>query len=263
MTTISDVLARLAVIIEWAKANNSPLGYFAVVYRLMTEAVQNGITNNTFEDGPRMERLDVVFAQRYFDAFDAWQAGKPTTRSWDQAFRAAENGDLTVLQHILLGINAHIDLDLGIAAGQTNPGEKINDLERDFNRINDVIAGLVNPVQDRLAQIFPILWLVDKVLSNHDERLSNKLIGLGRDGAWTVATTIARLSNDMHPRAIDTLDLGVAAVAKPIAAPPGKWLRAGLRMVRWGEWGSVAQKIEKLQGRMVWMDELSGLVNPR
>ena len=74
-TSISDVLARLKTIIEWARANNSPLGYFPVVYHLMTEAVQRGIETGVFDDSPRMEKLDVVFAQRYFDAFDAWQAG--------------------------------------------------------------------------------------------------------------------------------------------------------------------------------------------
>ncbi|MEQ1744234.1 MAG: DUF5995 family protein [Saprospiraceae bacterium] len=264
MNTISDVLARLTAIIEWAKANNSPLGYFAVVYHLMTEAVQSGIKNGTFEDGPRMERLDVFFAQRYFDAFDAWQAGQPTTRSWEQAFRAADKANLTVLQHILLGINAHIDLDLGVAAGQTNPGEKILDLERDFNRINEVIAGLVNPVQDRLSQVCPLLWVVDKVLSDRDEHLSNKLIGLGRESAWTVATSIAYLDDGLHVHAIERLDTGVATLAQPIASPPSKWLRAGMRLVRLSEWGSVTQKIEKLQGRLLWTDELEGLLlSPR
>jgi len=259
MTTISDVLERLEGIIEWAKANNSPLGYFPVVYHLMTEAVQQGVQAGAFEDGARMERLDVVFAQRYFDAFDAWQAGKPTTLAWHKAFSATQNNDFIVLQHILLGINAHIELDLGIAAGLVCPGEQIRDMERDFNQINTIIGSLVDPVQERLAQIFPLLWVVDKLFSKSDEHLADRLIGLGRSGAWAVAMTIANISEQLRLHAIEELDAGVAALATPIAAPPGKWLRAGLRVVRSGEWGSVSDKIEKLQGKMLWTDELLNL----
>jgi len=256
MRNISDVLARLEGIIEWAKTNNSPLGYFPVVYHLMTEAVQRGIQTGAFEDGARMERLDVVFAQRYFDAFDAWQAGKPVSLAWRQAFEPAQNDNLIVLQHILLGINAHIELDLGIAAGMICPGEQIRDLERDFKQINAIIAGLVDPMQDRLIQIFPLLWVMDKLFSKSDEHLANRLMSVGRTGAWAVATTIANLGEQLRPLAIETLDKGVSEMAKPIAAPPARWLKAGLRVVRWSEWGGVVEKIEKLQGRMMWSDDL-------
>lgn len=256
MTTISDVLARLEDIIEWAKANNSPMGYFPVVYHLMTEAVQHGIRTGAFDDGERMEHLDVVFAKRYFEAFDAWHAGKPTTQAWKTAFEAAQNDRLIVLQHILLGINAHIELDLGIAAGQVCPGEQIRDLEQDFNKINTVIAGLVDPMQVRLTQIFPLLWVVDRFFGKRDEHFANHLIGLGRTGAWTVATTIAGLDQELHPQVIDEVDNGVAKIAKPIAAPPDRLLKAGVGLIRWGEWGHVSDKIEKLRGRMHWKDDL-------
>lgn len=240
---------------EWAKANNSPLGYFPVVYHLMTQAVQQGIQTGLFDDGPRMERLDILFAQRYFAAFDAWQAGLPTTLSWAQAFEAASSDNITVLQHVLLGINAHISLDLGIAAAQTCPGAEIQDLHTDFDRINGIIADLVNPMQDRLAQIFPLLWIADRLFRTHDERLANALIGLSRTGAWTVATTVALLTEHQQRTAISELDKGVAALSGPIAAPRSRLLPTVLRMVRWGELGSVAQKIEKLEGRMQWTPE--------
>ncbi len=259
LTSISDVLARLETIIEWAKANNSPLGYFPVVYHLMTETVQRGIETGVFDDGPRMEKLDVVFAQRYFDAFDAWQAGRPTTLSWQCAFEATQNPNLTVLQHILLGINAHIDLDLGIAAAQTNPGASIYQHQGDFDRINTIIASLVDPVQDRLTKIFPVLWVIDYALSARDEHLANKIIHFGRTGAWSVATTLAPLEGDLHAAAVHTLDRGVAALARPIFQPPGRLLPVGLQLVRWGEFGTVRQKLEKLQGRLHWTDGFQSL----
>jgi hypothetical protein len=41
-----------------------------------------------------------------------------------------------------MGINTHINLDLAIAAALTSPGTAIYSLEKDFNKINDVISSL-------------------------------------------------------------------------------------------------------------------------
>jgi hypothetical protein len=246
LSTISDVLTRLEGIIEWAKTSNSPLGYFAVVYHITTAGVKHGIDKGIFDDCARMERLDVVFAERYFEAFDAWQAGRPVTKAWEAAFRAAENPHCTVLQHIVLGMNAHINLDLGIAAAQTAPGSSIAEVKEDFYRINDIIAGLVDEVQDRLAAIFPVFGLLDRALRSRDERMANLTIRYARSGAWTAATTLATLEQQEHERIIRELDAGVWVLASRIQTP-GSWLTPALRVVRWGETGSVRRKIEKLQ----------------
>lgn len=79
--SIEHVLARLDGIVDWARSAESPAGYFAALYRRVTHEVKLGIEAGFFSDGPRMEHLDVVFAQRYLDAFDAWRAGAPPTRA--------------------------------------------------------------------------------------------------------------------------------------------------------------------------------------
>ena len=45
-----------------------------------------------------------------------------------------------ILQHLLLGINAHINLDLGIAAVETSPGNQLAPLKNDFDMINKLLA---------------------------------------------------------------------------------------------------------------------------
>jgi hypothetical protein len=246
MNTISDVLDRLDTIINWARENNSPAGYFAVVYHQMTKSVQKGIADGVFDDGPRMERLDVVFAQRYFDAFDAWRANQQPTEAWQAAFDAIDKKPLSVLQHILLGINAHIDLDLGIAAAQIQPGPSIWEIEADFNRINQIIENLVDPVQDSLGNVFPLFRFFDWLLRRHDERIANRLIGLGRFGAWKVATSLAALDDQRQKEAIRYLDQGVALLANPIKRP-GRFLTPTFQFVYWGELGTVQQKIDKIR----------------
>ncbi|MBV6442566.1 MAG: hypothetical protein EPGJADBJ_04284 [Saprospiraceae bacterium] len=246
MQSISEVITRLEQIVEWAKEQQSPLGYFAAVYLKMTLAVRDGIEKGLFENGSRMEQLDVRFAGRYFEAFDAWQAGQPCTQSWKTAFEAAKQGNLTVLQHILLGINAHINLDLGIAAAQTRSGDAILGLRRDFDRINDIIAALTDRVQERLADIWLPFGLFDYLLRTEDEGWVHFSIRVARGAAWKAAAALAFARQSETEKAlIRDLDHAVALFASKISAP-GFWINIGLRSMRRGEKGSAREKIETL-----------------
>src|SRR5690606_13776650 len=109
---IKEVLTALDLIIADCRQHNSRMGYFAVLYKKMTEGVRVGLSQNYFDDGARMEKLDVVFANRYLNAYHQYRHGQPSTHSWAEAFNAAQRSDLIVVQHLLLGINAHINLDL-------------------------------------------------------------------------------------------------------------------------------------------------------
>ena len=123
--TIDEVIAQLDEVIDRARREGSRVGYFPALYRKVTVAVKEGIAAGRFEDGQRMERLDVVFANRYLEAMAAWRAGEPPTRSWQLSFEAAGRWWPIVLQHLLLGMNAHINLDLGVAAARTAPGAEL------------------------------------------------------------------------------------------------------------------------------------------
>ena len=132
-TTLDEVIAQLDAIISTSKQQSSRLGYFACLYRKMTMAVKQGITDHLFQDGPRMEKLDVIFANRYLTAYNTFTQNKSVTQAWQVAFEATAKNDYIALQHLLLGINAHINLDLGIAAAEASEGTDINALEKDFN----------------------------------------------------------------------------------------------------------------------------------
>ncbi|MDZ4705637.1 MAG: DUF5995 family protein [Saprospiraceae bacterium] len=152
---IDQVLERLDYIIETSLNDQDPHGAFAALYRRVTAAVKDGIAVGQFDDGPRMERLDVVFANRYLDAWEARKAGKPVTEAWASVFETAGQGRKLLLQHLLLGMNAHINLDLGVAAATVCPGAAITGLHDDFNRINDLLAQMVDTVQDNLRSVSP------------------------------------------------------------------------------------------------------------
>src|ERR1700752_5430589 len=83
--TLDGVVSALDSVVDWSIATSSRLGYFAALYKRITIAVGVAVGEGAFEDGPRMERLDVAFASRYLAAlnghFHPGRFPKPT-RSW-------------------------------------------------------------------------------------------------------------------------------------------------------------------------------------
>lgn len=57
---IDEVISALDQIVAESEQNNDPAGYFAALYRKVTIKVKEGIASGYFDDGPRMEQLDVV-----------------------------------------------------------------------------------------------------------------------------------------------------------------------------------------------------------
>ena len=70
--TIDDVLRNIDEVIDWAIKTESHIGYFAALYKRTTVAIRQAINEGVFDDGRRMEQLDVVFATRYFNALNAY-----------------------------------------------------------------------------------------------------------------------------------------------------------------------------------------------
>lgn len=220
--TIDEVVDHLDTILADALRRGSRHGYFAALYNRVTRAVRAGIHAGRFDDGARMERLDVVFANRYIDAYARHQRGEAPTLSWHAAFAAANRTDLSVLQHLLLGMNAHINLDLGIAAATIAPGPALQALQPDFNHINDVLASLLPTVEAQLRQISPSLDVLAGVahdLNRIDERLGNFSIEKARDGAWRFARRLARLDTLARGLDIAARDTVTAAIGVKLQAP--------------------------------------------
>src|SRR6201996_7134716 len=134
--TIDEVIAQLETIIANSIASNSRAGYFAALYYKVTCRVKQGIQTGEFENGPRMEQFDVTFANRYLAAYEQWINKKPiTSLSWKIAFDELEKPTVLVLQHLLLGMNAHINLDLGVAVVElaTAQNQPLEAMHNDFN----------------------------------------------------------------------------------------------------------------------------------
>ncbi len=245
--SIEQVISKLDEIIEESKERQSPMGYFPALYKKVTENVRDGIREKYFEDNDRMEELDVVFANRYLAAYNAYQSQEKCSKCWELAFEATKSRKLIVLQHLFLGMNAHINLDLGVAAAQVAPGKKLISLEGDFMKINEVLASLVNGVQNELAQIWPLMKFLDRVAGKLDEGLADFSMEIARDGAWKVASEAADLSGNDLQQYINMKDQKVDQFGN-LVSNPGWLLRKLVWLIRSMERGTVSKKIRILDG---------------
>jgi len=245
ITTIDDVLKSLDKIIFQSVTQNDTCGYFAALYRQVTFEIKQEIENNYFDDGARMKRLDVVFAKRYIDAWHAWQNGQNVSQSWDAAFRFSEKQSPVVLQHLLMGMHAHINFDLGIAAAEISRNSDIQLLKNDFFRINNILSMQVNRVQNNLSSIWPFL---KKILAR-TEKLDNHLVDfsmeLARDGAWKFAENLWKTPIEKWEECIYERDSIIAAKSE-IVTNPKIWIKIVFWIIRLSERGSVPVKINYL-----------------
>lgn len=241
--TIDNVIAQLEAIIKESIATNNRIGYFAALYHRVTVRIKEGIANKEFDDNERMEVFDVLFAQRYLDAWAAWKQGKQPTASWKIAFEAAERKKDIVLQHLLLGMNAHINLDLGIATVATMDGSNIEGIKNDFDKINSILASLVNKVEDCLVKVNPLMKLLSLHRFNFDELLVQFSIDLARKGAWDFATTLCGKTGADYNTCITSRDAKIAELAVNLAKPDSWLLRFTVRLIYWYEKKNVAKNI--------------------
>jgi Family of unknown function (DUF5995) len=162
------------------------------------------------------------------------------------AFEACDAWWPIVLQHLLMGMNAHINLDLGIAAAQTSPGSELASLKGDFMRINEILASLVDEVQEELADVWPLLRILDWVGGRTDEAVVHFSMERARDAAWAVAQDLARREATEWSGAIAALDNQVAELGR-LVRHPGPILGAATRLIRLGELRSVRRIINVLR----------------
>lgn len=246
LNDIDHVIARLDEIVDWAIREPNRIGYFAAMYRKVTVAVRDAIVAGEFDDGPRMARFDRIFAERFIDAFDTWRAGRQPTESWAVAFDSVERRRLLIVQHLLLGMNAHINLDLGIAAANVAPGDQITSLQGDFDRINSVLAGLVDGFEADVGALSPWIGWLDRIGGRAEEHVVRFSIDVARDEAWRFAGELAPLAPIDQAKAIARVDRTTAHLGRVIRRP-GLFLPLGLLLIRSRESNDIAEVINHLR----------------
>ena len=144
----------------------------------------------------------------------------------------------------MAGINAHINLDLGIAAAETAPGAALPTLRRDFDRINEILALLIADIGREVASVSPWIGLLDRIGGRQDDEVVRFSIEAARTAAWRFAVELAPLERDHWSGPIGAHDASVARLARVVLHPG--LLSAGLFLIRARESNDVRHNIEVL-----------------
>ena len=244
--TIDEVLIALDQIVADSVSSDNYLCLFALVYRDTTAEIKAAIEAKKFEDPDRMEKMDVIFANLYIQAYRDYAKGLTVSESWKSAFKSAKS-NLAIVQHIMLGMNAHINLDLSVAAASVVSGAKILDLKHDFMVVNEILASLTNKMQRGLGKVSLMMKLLDIFGYQKDEKIINFSIARARDFAWQNTMELALTAENMKKARVAEIDKNVAALSRHLKEPPGRLLPLLLKGISLFEQKDPAKIIEKMK----------------
>lgn len=193
-----DALARMDVLAEAWRETSDGRGTFLACYRLMTGSMISAVVERDFDDPAWVDLLLVRFAEYYFDALAAYEHDPSVApAAWQLAHDSCRERRWE-LQRLLLGINAHINVDLpltveellapeweGLSAAQREARR------RDYLAVNGIIAATVDAVQDTVLEpAVPILALADVLLGPAEEFLMSRMLEQWRESAWENAVAL-------------------------------------------------------------------------
>ncbi|KAA0120474.1 hypothetical protein CIW51_03055 [Mycolicibacterium sp. P9-22] len=231
--TIDDVLRNIDVVLDWSIAVGSKIGYFAALYKRVTLAIREAIIAGVFDDGARMERMDVEFARRYFDALNAYfqpDGNRGPTLPWEVAFVGGKHDRATMLQHMLAGLNAHITFDLAPATLLAAPGQPLSPLEADFNRVNALLCSQIPGMLDKVETVSPAVIWMRRLVPSEIFILQHMLTKLRRS-AW-LSAVFAAMNPDRVTEQVVNQAAWTAAIGAWYLDPPASAFGVFPRLVK-------------------------------
>ena len=189
---IEAVVERMTAIAGSLPAEDG-VARFNDLYLATTRQLLEETRADVFEDGAFLARLDVVFAELYFEAVDADAARVAPARAWAPLFDARRRPRVAAIQFALAGMNAHINHDLAVALVETfrdlgvEP-QRDSPQHRDYLRVNQILERVEERVKERFAT--GLVGVADEALGRLDDVLAMWKVARARDSAWAHAETI-------------------------------------------------------------------------
>ena len=193
-SSIEEVLDVMGAI-DGALLPSDGLWWFNHLYLRVTLGVGTAMSTATaFGDPAFLQRLDVVFANLYFDALAAAE-GDPGAAppAWRPLLGARLTPHLHPLQFALAGMDAHINRDLpwGIVTvfeqfgGSPSPSDVRHD---DFLRVNGILEGVEQQIKNEF--VTGAVATIDALSAPLDDHLAMWNVRAARDAAWTNAEVL-------------------------------------------------------------------------
>lgn len=169
---------------------------FAFTYLLTTEEYRRAVEDpNFFTDNAFVNHQDAVFADYYFEQFDAFRAGDlaKVSPAWRIAFQSAQEERVTGTGNVFLGMNAHVNRDLPFvleAIGLVKPDGTSR--KPDHDRVNAFLNATNKYLLTEAAKVLdPTLDDGDVPGISADNSTVVQALVLWREQAWHNAERLA------------------------------------------------------------------------
>jgi hypothetical protein len=200
---IEDVVDRMTAI-DAALPPADGISCFNKLYLEVTKGVLSAVGQTTFADPAFLTTLDVAFANLFFAALTAFEAGSPDTpRAWSPLFEARSSSVIAPIQFALAGMNAHINRDLPVAladifAAAGGAPDKGSARYADFEMVNGLLA--VTEKQVKALYLDALARRLDGDFHGVDDVVATWSVAAARQAAWTNGEVLWRL------RSIDSIE---------------------------------------------------------
>jgi hypothetical protein len=184
-----------------ARRDRSPLpdgvACFNGMYLCVTEAVRAELPN--FENPAFVERLDVLFAEFYLQAYEAAAAEAWISEAWAPLFARRRDPKIIPLQFAITGMNAHINNDLAHALVLTWKEQDLGPAgdtpeRRDYDKVNAILQDVETQIKVPLSD--ELIVQVDALFGKTDDFLALWSIRRARQLAWEQARIMRDLTGD-------------------------------------------------------------------
>lgn len=206
--SIDQVLERMDGI-DAALPSTDGVAVFNRMYREVTRLVERAAEKQEFQSGDFLVRLDVHFANLFFDAYAADAAGTKIARAWRPLFEQRDRPRTHPIQFALAGMNAHISHDLphAVVATCRERGASPEDdtpQHADFTETNRLLGEASGEIKSWFHT--GIVATLDDLGGKVDDGLEMWGIHVARAGAWVVSQTLWGLSD--NPVLLDVFNRG-------------------------------------------------------
>jgi len=197
VSSVGEAIARMEFIAA-STSSGDGLACFNRMYLEVTTEVGRRIGQGFFTDPDFMTRLDVTFANLYFDAADAARQSETVPLAWRPLIEERANIKIEPIQFALAGMNAHIN---------TEPQAGTH--HADYQRVDRLLDAAEQSVRQSFESAAE--RAVDQHLQAVEDLVANWAINSARDLAWNNALLLWGLRDDAVGRGL-FLD-GLAAAA--------------------------------------------------
>ena len=239
--TIEDAVEAMQHGLEYFHNASDSRAVFLRAYHIITTNVSSAIDqqedfdNPIFFDPRWIRRLSGKFAALYFASLTTFSKGAQEERAWKTAHGMAVEKKSSVVQDLLLGINAHINYDLPVALYQNflehNDGPGFMSLTKrkfDHDQVNNILIRSFDEISTVIPREYGgLIKTADFLLGSIDEILTRLGLRHYRERVWWDGISLLSAgSEDERQLVMHKLNWESAKIADIIAGRNSLWVRA-------------------------------------